>query len=84
MMEEHLYDLLLKHTHLIRLCEKVYILPIRSSPDLGSFLGYLDKLAAKPMSNISFGWVVHYLRAFLMIDCFAALYYGTFSYWTFI
>ncbi len=43
----------------------------------GSFLGYLDKQAAKPMSNVSNeGWVVHYLCAFLMIVCFAALYYG--------
>ncbi len=43
----------------------------------GSFLGYLDKQAAKPMSNVSYeGWVVHYLCAFLKIVCFAALYYG--------
>ncbi len=52
MMEDAWYDLLLKHTHLTRLCEEVFILLIRSSPDLGSFLGYLDNLAAKPMSNV--------------------------------
>ncbi len=43
----------------------------------GSFLGYLDKQAAKPMSNVSHeGWVVHYLCSFLVIDCFAALYFS--------